>query len=122
MRRDFTYIDDIVECLARLVTRIPEGNPSWVESRLDPATSFAPYRLFNIGNNNPVELMYLIEVLEGCLGQKSTKEFLPMQPGDVPETYADVDDLVREVGFRPDTPIEVGVQRFVDWYRSFYGV
>ena len=122
MRRDFTYIDDIVECLARLVTRIPEGNPSWVESRLDPATSFAPYRLYNIGNNNPVELMYLIEVLEGCLGQKSTKEFLPMQPGDVPETYADVDDLVREVGFRPDTPIEVGVQRFVDWYRSFYGV
>ncbi len=122
MRRDFTYIDDIVECLARLVTRIPEGNPSWVGSELDPATSFAPYRLFNIGNSNPVELMHLIEVLEDCLGQKSIKEFLPMQPGDVPATYADVDDLVREVSLRPDTPIEVGVQRFVDWYRSFYGV
>lgn len=122
MQRDFTYVDDIVEAVARLVTCIPDGNPRWSGAVPDPASSFAPYRLYNIGNNNPVELMYLIEVLESCLGKKAIKEFLPMQPGDVPATYADVDDLVKDVGFRPDTPIEVGVERFVEWYRSFYGV
>lgn len=122
MQRDFTYVDDIVEAVARLVTCMPEGNLRWSGAAPDPATSFAPYRLYNIGNNNPVELMYLIEVLESCLGKKAIKEFLPMQPGDVPATYADVDDLAQDVGFRPDTPIEVGVERFVEWYRLFYGV
>lgn len=122
MQRDFTYVDDIVEAVARLVTCIPEGNPRWSGAAPDPASSFAPYRLYNIGNNNPVELMYLIEVLENCLGKKAIREFLPMQPGDVPATYADVDDLAQDVGFRPDTPIEVGVERFVEWYRLFYGV
>lgn len=122
MWRDFTYIDDIVEPLVRLIPRIPEGNSTWSGAAPDPATSIAPYRLYNIGNNSPVELMYLIEVLEDCLGKKAIKEFLPMQPGDVPATYADVDDLVEDVGFKPDTSIEIGVKRFVDWYRSFYRV
>lgn len=122
MWRDFTYIDDIVEPLVRLIPRIPEGNSTWSGAAPDPATSIAPYRLYNIGNNSPVELMYLIEVLEDCLGKKAMKKFLPMQPGDVPATYADVDDLAQDVGFKPDTPIEAGVKRFVDWYRSFYKV
>lgn len=120
MQRDFTYIDDIVESLVRLVPRVPKGNPKWSVDAPDPASSFAPYRLYNIGNNSPVELMHMIAVLEECLGKKAIKEFLPMQPGDVPKTYADVDDLVEEVGFQPNTSVEVGVKRFVDWYRSFY--
>jgi UDP-glucuronate 4-epimerase len=120
MRRDFTYIDDIVEAIARLINCIPAGNPEWSGDAPDPATSFAPYRLYNIGNNSPVELMYLIEVLEDCLGKKAIKEYLPMQAGDVPATYADVDDLVHDVEFKPNTSIEVGIERFVRWYRSFY--
>jgi UDP-glucuronate 4-epimerase len=122
MWRDFTYVDDIVEPLMRLIPLSPAGNPKWSGAAPDPATSFAPYRLYNIGNHRPVELMHLIEILEDCLGKKAIKEFLPMQPGDVPATCADVDDLARDVGFEPDTPIEVGVRRFVDWYRWFYGV
>ena len=122
MQRDFTYVDDIVESLVRLVPRVPKGNPNWSGDAPDPASSFAPYRLYNIGNNSPVDLMHMIAVLEECLDKKAIKEFLPMQPGDVPKTYADVDDLVEEVGFQPNTSIEVGVKRFVDWYRSFYGV
>lgn len=122
MRRDFTYIDDVVECIARVMTRIPSSDPHWSRCEPDPATSSAPYRLYNVGSNNPVELLCMIEILEHSLGRKSTKEFLPMQPGDVPATYADVGELVRELDFRPCTPIEIGVQRFVDWYRSFYGV
>lgn len=122
MRRDFTYVDDVTEAMVRLASRAPEGNPKWSGASPDPATSFAPYRLYNIGNNNPVELMHLIEVLEDCLGKKSIKNFLPMQPGDVPATYADVDDLVQNVGFKPGTSIEAGIERFVEWYKSFYGI
>lgn len=122
MERDFTYIDDIVEALVRIVYRIPKGNPDWSGDSPDPATSFAPYRLYNIGNNSPVQLKRFVEVLEDAIGRKAIKEYLPMQPGDVPATYADVDALVREVDFRPNTPIEVGIPRFVEWYRKFYGV
>jgi UDP-glucuronate 4-epimerase len=121
MRRDFTYIDDIVEGVVRTLDHTATPNPGWSGDVPDPATSRAPYRLYNIGNNNPVELMYLIETLERALGKKAEKNLLPIQPGDVPATYADVDDLSRDVGFKPATPIEVGVQRFVAWYREFYG-
>ena len=121
MRRDFTYIDDIVEGIVRTLDHTAPANPGWSGDRPDPATSRAPYRLYNIGNHQPVELMRLIETLEGALGKKATKNMLPMQPGDVPATYADVEDLTRDVGFKPSTPIEVGVPRFVEWYREFYG-
>lgn len=122
MRRDFTYVDDIVEGIIRTLDHTATPNPQWSGDDPDPATSRAPYRLYNIGNNNPVELMYLIETLERALGKKAEKNLLPMQPGDVPATYANVDDLTRDVGFKPATPIETGVQRFVDWYREFYKV
>ncbi len=122
MRRDFTYIDDIVEGVVRVLDRVPQPNPNWSGDAPDPATSKAPYALYNIGNNKPVELMRLIEILEEQLGRKAEKNFLPLQPGDVPETFADIDDLVRDVGFRPDTPIEVGVERFVRWYREYHRV
>ena len=122
MRRDFTYIDDIIEGVARVMDRIPEPNPQWDGDRPDPASGSGPYRLYNIGNNNPVELMRFIEVLENCLGKKAEKHLLPMQAGDVPATYADVDDLMKDVGFKPSTPIEIGVQRFVEWYRTYYRV
>ncbi len=122
MRRDFTYIDDIVEGVVRTLDRTAEPNPGWNGAKPDPGTSSAPSRLYNIGNHSPVELMYLIEVLEQALGRKAEKKLLPIQPGDVPATYADVDDLIRDVGFRPSTPIEEGVSRFVDWYREFYKV
>jgi UDP-glucuronate 4-epimerase len=122
MRRDFTYIDDIVEGVVRVTDQLPQPNPNWSGSHPDPGTSKAPYRVYNIGNNKPVELLYFIEVLENCLGKKAEKNFLPIQPGDVPETCADVEDLMREVGFRPDTPVTTGVARFVDWYRSYYRV
>lgn len=122
MKRDFTYIDDVVVGVLRVLERIPRGNPDWCGDKPDPASSFAPYRLYNIGNNRPVELLYFIEVLEGALGKKARKEFLPLQPGDVLETYADVEDLMREAGFRPVTPIEEGIPRFVEWYRGYYGV
>ncbi len=121
-RRDFTYVDDIVEGVVRATDRIATANPSWSGDRPDPATSSAPYRLYNIGNQTPVELARYIEVLEECLGRKAEKNLLPLQPGDVPDTWADVEDLVRDVGYRPSTPVEVGVRRFVDWYRSYYGV
>lgn len=120
MRRDFTYIDDIVEGVVRVIDRPATPNPDWSGDVPDAATSKAPYRIYNIGNNQPVELMHMIEVLEGCLGQVAEKRLLPMQPGDVAETYADVDDLVRDTGFRPSTKIETGIARFVDWYRKFY--
>jgi UDP-glucuronate 4-epimerase len=122
MRRDFTYVGDIVEGVVRTADRLPQPNPDWSGDRPDPGTSAAPYRLYNIGNNRPVELMQLIELLEAALGRKAEKRFLPMQPGDVPATYADIDELARDVGFRPATPIEEGVARFVAWYRQFYGV
>ncbi|HSW65008.1 MAG TPA: NAD-dependent epimerase [Dissulfurispiraceae bacterium] len=122
MRRDFTYIDDIVEGVVRVIDRIPEPNPAWSGDAPDSATSYAPYRLYNIGNNNPVELMQFIEELEDCLGKKADKNLLPIQPGDVPATYADVDDLIQDVGFKPDTPIAEGVRKFVEWYRGYYRV
>lgn len=122
MRRDFTYIDDIVEGVVRLIKHKPVPDPHWSRSDADPATSYAPYRIFNIGNNHPVELLHFIEVLEQKTGLKATKEFLPMQDGDVPETYADVDDLMNLVGFKPSTSIEDGIGRFIDWYKSYYGV
>jgi UDP-glucuronate 4-epimerase len=121
MRRDFTYVDDIVEGVIRVSDRVATRNPGWSGERPDPGTSRAPYRIYNIGNNSPVELMHLIGVLEEALGRKAEKRFLPMQPGDVPATFADVDDLIRDVAFKPATPIEEGVRRFVQWYREFYG-
>ncbi|HUG70019.1 MAG TPA: NAD-dependent epimerase [Pirellulaceae bacterium] len=120
MRRDFTYIDDIVEGVIRAADHTAEPNSTWNGDRPDPGTSLAPYRIYNIGNNQPVELMHLIEVVERSLGCKAEKNMLPIQPGDVPATFADVDDLIRDVGFQPQTPIEVGVQKFVDWYRSYH--
>ena len=120
MQRDFTYIDDIVEGVVRVMEHIPGPNPSWNPEKPDPATSSAPYRVYNIGNNQPVELGHFIEVLEGCLGKKAVKRLLPMQPGEVFVTYADVADLADAVGFRPGTSIEDGIARFVDWYRGYY--
>jgi len=122
MRRDFTYIDDIVTGIAAVVNRVPSKNPSWDSDTPDPASSRAPYRLYNIGNNNPVELMHLIETLEKCLGVKAAKNMLEMQAGDVPATSADIDDLERDVGFRPNTPIEWGVDLFVRWYKEYHNV
>jgi UDP-glucuronate 4-epimerase len=122
MRRDFTYVDDIVEGVIRTLDHTASPNPEWSSDAPDPATSRAPYRIYNIGNNNPVELMRLIEVLEAELGCKAEKRMLDIQPGDVPATYADVDDLQRDVGFTPATPIETGVARFVAWYRDYFGV
>jgi UDP-glucuronate 4-epimerase len=121
-RRDFTYIDDIVEGVIRVLDRVAEPNPLWTGDNPDSASSKAPYRLYNIGNNDPVELLYYIEVLEQCLGKKAQMNLLPLQPGDVPDTYADVEDLIRDTGYKPDTPVSVGVARFVDWYRGYYGV
>jgi len=120
MRRDFTYIDDIVSGVVKVIDKIPTPNPGWSGNTPDPATSYVPYKLYNIGNNQPVELMYFIEVLESCLGIKAQKNMLPMQPGDVPINYADIDDLVEDVGFKPNTSIEEGIKKFVDWYRSYY--
>ncbi len=122
MRRDFTYIDDIVEGVVRVTDTIAQPNSAWSGMKPDPGTSQAPYRLCNIGNNQPVELLDFIATLENSLGKKADKRLLPLQPGDVPETYADVDDLMRDVGFRPATPIGVGIARFVEWYRSYYKV
>jgi UDP-glucuronate 4-epimerase len=119
-RRDFTYVEDIVEGVVRALDRVPGANPDWNPDAPDPATSRAPYRLYNIGNSRPVELMKYIEVLEDCLGRKAERNLLPLQPGDVPDTWADVEDLDRDVGYRPATPVEVGVARFVDWYLEHY--
>lgn len=122
MERDFTYVDDIVESLIRLGDRPASPNPDWNGAAPDPSTSLAPYRIYNIGNHTPVKLMYVVEVLEKELGRKAIKNFLPMQPGDVPATWADVEDLSRDVGFAPRTPIETGIQRFVAWFREFHRV
>ncbi|MDQ4132630.1 MAG: NAD-dependent epimerase [Actinomycetota bacterium] len=122
MQRDFTYIDDIVEGVVRVLDRVATPDAAWSGDTPDTATSTAPYRLYNIGNHNPVELIPFIKAIEAALGRPAQLNLLPLQPGDVPATYADVDDLVRDVGFAPDTPIEVGVGRFVDWYRDYYEV
>lgn len=122
MKRDFTYIDDIVEGIARVIERVPQPNPAWDRTHPDPGSSYAPYKLYNIGNNNPVQLMKFIEVLEKNLGRKAAKNMLPMQPGDVPITYADVDELMKDVGFKPSTSIETGLQKFIKWYRGYYHI
>jgi UDP-glucuronate 4-epimerase len=122
MRRDFTYIDDIVEGVVRSLDRVAQPDHAWSGDQPDPATSRAPYRLYNIGNSQPVELIYLIETLEKALGKKAEMNLLPMQPGDVPATFADVAALTRDVGFKPATPIETGVEKFVEWYRGYYKV
>jgi UDP-glucuronate 4-epimerase len=119
-RRDFTYVADIVAGVVRACDRVATANAEWNSDAPDPATSRAPYRLYNIGNNQPVELARYIEVLEQCLGKKAEKNLLPLQAGDVPDTYADVEDLVRDVGYKPATPVEVGIEKFVSWYRSYY--
>ncbi|HEV2442266.1 MAG TPA: NAD-dependent epimerase [Steroidobacteraceae bacterium] len=120
-RRDFTYVEDIAEGVARACERVAQPSPTWDSGAPDPATSRAPFRLYNIGNHQPVELMRYIEVIEECLGRKAEKHFLPLQLGDVPETFADIEDLERDVGYRPATPIEVGVRKFVDWFCQYYG-
>ncbi|QSV45558.1 NAD-dependent epimerase [Geobacter benzoatilyticus] len=122
MQRDFTFIDDIVEGVMRVMDRTPEPNPVWSGDRPDPGTSYAPYRIYNIGNNSPVELLTFIETIEKCIGKTAEKNFLPLQAGDVPATYADVDDLMKDVGFKPATPIVDGIRRFVEWYRGYYNV
>lgn len=122
MVRDFTYIDDIVEGVVRVIDRPAQPNPSWSSDKPDSATSYAPYRIFNIGNNKPVQLMRYIEVLEECLGKKAQKEMLPMQAGDVPSTVADVSELEAATGFRPNTSVETGIRNFVAWYREYHKV
>jgi len=122
MRRDFTYIDDIIEGVVRIVQRIPEPNPGWDGAHPDPSTSPAPYRIYNIGNNNTVELERFIAVLEAALGKKALRNYMDIQPGDVPATYANVDDLIRDVGFKPSTTIEDGIEKFISWYREYYRV
>lgn len=122
MRRDFTYIDDIVEGVARVMARVPAPDPAWDPAAPNPASSSAPWRIYNIGNNHAVELGEFIDTLEKALGRKAVRNLLPMQPGDVEATWADVDDLVRDTGFSPSTPLETGIGRFVDWYKTYYGV
>jgi UDP-glucuronate 4-epimerase len=119
MRRDFTYVDDVAESVVRLVDRPASGDPQSSGAAPDPGRSSAPWRIYNIGNNEPVELMKIVDLLEATIGKKALREFLPMQPGDVPETYADVTDLMADVGFRPRTPIEDGIARFIAWYRDY---
>lgn len=120
MKRDFTYVDDITEAIVRLVPKAAQPNNDWNGMQPDPASSFAPYKIYNIGNNKPVELLRFIEVIEECLGKKAIKNLMPLQDGDVPETFADVEDLMREVDFKPTTPIEFGVKKFIEWYLSYY--
>jgi UDP-glucuronate 4-epimerase len=120
MQRDFTYIDDIVEGVVRVMERLPASNPAWSGDRPDPGSSYAPYKIYNIGNNQPVELDRFIETIEAVLGRQARKEYLAMQPGDVPATYADVDDLAADVGFKPATPLRTGIERFIAWYQAYY--
>ncbi len=120
MRRDFTYIDDVVQAVVRLIDRPAAGDPNWSGDAPDPARSSAPWRVYNIGNNSPVELLDVVNLLEQAIGQKAIRELVPIQPGDVPATFADVDDLMREVGFKPSTPIAEGVARFVAWYKEYH--
>src|SRR5262249_44807730 len=118
--RDFTYIDDVVESVVRLIDHAPTGNSNFSDNSLDPGSSSAPWRVYNIGNSKPVKLLEVVSLLEEAIGKKAKRELLPMQRGDVTETYADVGDLMRDVDFRPTTPIADGVSRFVDWYRSYH--
>ena len=118
--RDFTYVEDITEGVVRVTDRVPEPDPGWDSANPDPASSSAPYRLYNIGSNHPIQLLRYIEVLEDCLGRKAERIMKPLQPGDVPDTFADVDALIADVGYKPDTPIEIGVPKFVDWFVHYY--
>ena len=120
MERDFTYIDDIVEGVCRVINKVPESSPAWNGDTPDPATSYCPYRVYNIGNNNKEKLLRYIEVLETCLGRKAEKNFLPMQPGDVQATFANVDDLVEDFNYKPATTLEYGIGKFVDWYKDYF--
>jgi UDP-glucuronate 4-epimerase len=120
MQRDFTYIDDIVEGVVRVMENVPEPNPSWSSDHPDPATSYKKYKIYNIGNNNPVQLSEFIEEIESALGKKAKKDYMDMQPGDVPATYADIDDLIKDVNFKPATPLSEGIQKFIDWYKTYY--
>jgi UDP-glucuronate 4-epimerase len=122
MQRDFTYIDDIVEGVFRVMGRLPAPNPRWSGDHPDPGSSYGPYRIFNIGNNQPVELSHFIETIEAVIGKTAQKELLPLQPGDVPATYANVDDLMAAVGFKPTTSIETGIRHFIEWYKEYYRV
>ncbi len=122
MERDFTYIDDIVEGVIRVMKRPAKPNPEWSGDTPDPGSSYAPYKIYNIGNNQPVQLMKFIEIIEETLGKKAEKNLLPLQPGDVPATYANIDDLIRDVGFKPDTPLDVGIPKFIEWYKDYYKV
>lgn len=122
MRRDFTYIDDVVDGVLRAADRTPEGDARWSEARPDPSASFAPYRVYNLGNHQPVELMQLIARIEGLLGREASKRYLPLQPGEVAETCADIEDAVRDLGYHPTTPIDEGLVKFVDWYRAYHGL
>lgn len=121
-RRDFTYIDDIVEGVIRVIDKPAQANTNWVSENPDPGTSLAPYRVYNIGNNNPVNLLEFIKTLEKCLGKEAIKNLLPLQPGDVPDTYADVSDLVNDLGYKPGTLLETGIRNFVEWYKDFYRI
>jgi UDP-glucuronate 4-epimerase len=121
MRRDFTYVDDVVEAVVRLIDKPPAGDPAWSGDAPDPATSRAPWRVYNIGNNRPVEVTEVVRLIEQAVGKTAIRELVPMQPGDVPETCADVDDLAAAVGFAPKTPIGEGIARFVAWYRDYTG-
>jgi UDP-glucuronate 4-epimerase len=118
--RDFTYVDDIVEGLVRILDRPAPPNEQWTGSQPDPGSSNAPWRVYNIGNNAPVQLMRYISAIEDALGKTATKQLLPLQAGDVPDTYADVDDLEREFSYKPETPVEVGIERFIEWYRGYF--
>ena len=120
MQRDFTYIDDIVEGVVRVMAKRPEPNPEWRGDAPDPGTSYAPYKIYNIGNNDPVELSAFIDEIEHALGKKAEKNYMDLQPGDVPATYADIDDLMRDVGFKPQTPLAEGIGKFIDWYKTYY--
>lgn len=120
MKRDFTFIDDIVEGIVRVTKKLPEPNPLWSGDNPDPGTSYAPYRIYNIGNHNPVQLLEFIQEIEKAIGKKAIKRYMALQPGDVLETYADIDDLVKDVGFKPSTRLSDGIRSFVDWYQSYY--
>jgi UDP-glucuronate 4-epimerase len=122
MQRDFTYIDDIIEGVVRIMGKTPEPNPEWNGNNPDPGTSYASYKVYNIGNNNPVELNEFIEIIETCLGRKAIKEFQDIQPGDVKATFADIDDLINDVGFKPSTPLKTGIERFIKWYKEYYNI
>jgi UDP-glucuronate 4-epimerase len=120
MRRDFTFIDDVVQAVVRLIDRPARGDPDWSADAPDPSRSSAPWRIYNIGNNSPVDVLEVVKILEQSIGKKAIRELLPMQPGDVPATFADVDDLMRDVGFKPSTPIAEGIARFIAWYKQYH--